>query len=256
MKSRILLVAAAIAYLLSTFTVAGVVMRLTLWAYNASDRPLSETVSATVLNTSAATLLWLAFIGGFDMFFTIWQMMQNRQQAAEHQKERETWEAQREEQRKAQEEQRKAQAQTLEEQRKAQEEQRKAQEEQRKAQAQTLEEQRKVQVQTLEEQRQFQQAVLQQMATEREESRRRWEEDCRRWEADRREREEERREREQLLTGLLQTERERSDFFMARFMELAERLGNSRNGSGGGGNGKGNGNGNSNDNGAAPDGGA
>ena len=214
MKSRILLAAAAIAYLLSTFTVAGVVMRLTLWAYNASDRPLSETVSATVLNTSAATLLWLAFIGGFDMFFTIWQMMQNRQQAAEHQKERETWEAQREEQRKAQEEQRKAQ-----------------------------EEQRKAQAQTLEEQRQFQQAVLQQMATEREESRRRWE-------ADRREREEERREREQLLTGLLQTERERSDFFMARFMELAERLGNSRNGNGGGSSNGGNGNG------AAPDGGA
>ena len=112
-----------------------------------------------------------------------------------------------------------------------------------------------MQVQTLEEQRQFQQAVLQQMATEREESRRRWEEDRRRWEADRREREEERREREQLLTGLLQTERERSDFFMARFMELAERLGNSRNGNRGG-NGKGNGNGNSNGDGAAPDGGA
>ena len=38
---------------------------------------------------------------------------------------------------------------------------------------------------------------------------------------------------------------------MARFMELAERLGNSRNGNGG--NGKGNGNGNSNGNGATPD---
>ena len=43
---------------------------------------------------------------------------------------------------------------------------------------------------------------------------------------------------------------------MARFMELAERLGNSRNGNRGGGNGKGNGNGNSNGDGAAPDGGA
>ena len=107
---RMFLAAGVAFYLLSTVAVAGGVVGVTLWAYGVSMKPLSDTVSAAILNGSAATLLWLAFFGGFDMFFTFWQMMQNRQQAELHRKEKEGWE----EERKAQA---KAQAAALEEQR-------------------------------------------------------------------------------------------------------------------------------------------
>ena len=135
MMLRIILAAGVAFYLLSTVAMAGGVAWITLWAYGVSQKPLADTVSAAILNASAATLLWLAFFGGFDMFFTVWQMMQNRQQAELHRKEKEGWE-----------EERKAQA--------------KVQEEERKTQAQALEEQRKTQAQSLEEQRQFHQAIL------------------------------------------------------------------------------------------------
>ena len=105
MMLRIILAAGVAFYLLSTVAMAGGVAWITLWAYGVSQKPLADTVSAAILNASAATLLWLAFFGGFDMFFTVWQMMQNRQQAEQHRKEKEGWE-----------EQRKAQAQALEEQ--------------------------------------------------------------------------------------------------------------------------------------------
>ena len=137
---RMFLAAGVAFYLLSTVAVAGGVVGVTLWAYGVSMKPLSDTVSAAILNGSAATLLWLAFFGGFDMFFTFWQMMQNRQQAELHRKEKEGWE-----------EERKAQA---------------------KAQAQALEEHRKAQAAALEEQRQFQQAILAQLAAEQTENRR------------------------------------------------------------------------------------
>ena len=100
---RLLLTAGVVAYLLLAFPVAGSVLWLTLWAYTASGESLADTVSAAVLNTTAATLVWLAFFGGLDMFFTIWQMMQNREDAARRDKERE--------------EERQARGQALEEQR-------------------------------------------------------------------------------------------------------------------------------------------
>ena len=106
---RIILAAGVAFYLLSTVAMAGGVVMVTLWAYGVSMKPLADTVSAAILNGSAATLLWLAFFGGFDMFFTVWQMMQNRQQAEQHRKEKEGWE-----------EERKAQAQALDEQRRFQ----------------------------------------------------------------------------------------------------------------------------------------
>ena len=137
---RIILAAGVAFYLLSTVAMAGGVVMVTLWAYGVSMKPLADTVSAAILNGSAATLLWLAFFGGFDMFFTVWQMMQNRQQAELHRKEKEGWE-----------EERKARA--------------KAQEEERKTQAQT-------QVQALEEQRRYHQAILDHLAAEQEENRR------------------------------------------------------------------------------------
>ena len=136
MMMRIFLAAGVAFYLLSTVALAGGVVWVTLWAYGVSMEPLSDTVSAAILNGSAATLLWLAFFGGLDMFFTVWQMMQNRQQAEQHRKEKEGWE------------------------------------EQRKAQAKVQEEERKTQAQALEEQRQFHQAILERLAAEQEANRR------------------------------------------------------------------------------------
>ena len=103
---RLLLTAGAVAYLALAFPVAGGVLWLTLWAYTADSESLADTVSAAVLNTTAATLVWVAFFGGLDMFFTIWQMMQNREDAARRDKERE--------------EERQARAREMEEQRKFQ----------------------------------------------------------------------------------------------------------------------------------------
>ena len=197
MMMRIILAAGVAFYLLSTAAMAGGVAWITLWAYGVSEKPLADTVSAAILNASAATLLWLAFFGGFDMFFTVWQMMQNRQQAEQHRKEKEGWEEERKAQAKAQEEQRKARALELEEQRK---ERAQALEEERKARALELEERRKA----LEEQRQFQQAILEHLLAEREENR---------------------QERAQFLA------------VVARFMELTEGVMNgngNRNGSGDG----------------------
>ena len=204
MMLRIILAAGVAFYLLSTAAMAGGVAWITLWAYGVSEKPLADTVSAAILNASAATLLWLAFFGGFDMFFTVWQMMQNRQLAEQHRKEKEGWEEERKAQAKAQEEQRKTQAKAQEEQRKARalelEEQRKeraqALEEERKARALELEERRKA----LEEQRQFQQAILEHLLAEREENR---------------------RERAQFLA------------VVARFMELTEGMMNGNGSSGG-----------------------
>lgn len=110
---RFLLTAGVVAYMALAFPVAGSVLWLTLWAYTAGGESLADTVSAAVLNTTAATLVWLAFFGGLDMFFTIWQMMQNREDAARRDKEREeerkeraardkAWEQELEEQRKFQ----------------------------------------------------------------------------------------------------------------------------------------------------------
>ena len=140
---RLLLIAGTVAYLALAFPVAGGVLWLTLWAYTADGEPLADTVSAAVLNTTAATLVWVAFFGGLDMFFTIWQMMQNREDAARRDKERE-------------------------EERKARAARDKAWEQERQARAQELEEQRK-----------FQQDVLSQLAAEREESRRQRDDDRR-----------------------------------------------------------------------------
>ena len=197
MMLRIILAAGVAFYLLSTAAMAGGVAWVTLWAYGVSEKPLADTVSAAILNASAATLLWLAFFGGFDMFFTVWQMMQNRQQAEQHRKEKEGWEEERKTQAQALEEQRKARALELEEQRK---ERAQALEEERKARTLELEERRKA----LEEQRQFQQAILEHLLAEREENR---------------------RERAQFLA------------MMARFMELTEGMVNRNGNRNGGGNG-------------------
>ncbi|MDE2786542.1 MAG: hypothetical protein OXL37_07755 [Chloroflexota bacterium] len=64
-RRHLLSLAAGIAfYLALTVLIGGGVLWLTLWAYGAAEEELSDTISAAVLNTTAATLLWLAFFGG------------------------------------------------------------------------------------------------------------------------------------------------------------------------------------------------
>lgn len=191
---RLLLIAGVVAYLALTFPVAGSVLWLTLWAYTADGESLADTVSAAVLNTTAATLVWLAFFGGLDMFFTIWQMMQNREDAARRDRERD--------------EERKERAARD----KAWKEERLAREQERLAREQELEEQRK-----------FQQDILSQLAAEREENRRQREDD-------RREREQFFATLLQAERERVAAERERSDVLMTRILDLAERLENRGNG--------------------------
>ena len=107
----------AAVYLAFTFVIGGGVLWLTLRAYASAGEPLSDTISAAVLNTTAATLLWLAFFGGLDMFLTLWTIMQNRQMEAERQRREEAEKADREAERAAREAERISRAQELADQR-------------------------------------------------------------------------------------------------------------------------------------------
>ena len=201
-RRNLLWLAAGVAfYLALTVLIGGGVLWLTLWAYGAAEEALSDTISAAVLNTTAATLLWLAFFGGLDMFLTLWTIMQNRQMEAE----RVAHEAERERRAEEQRKERQEQQRREESDRQYREAERSAREAERISRAQELADQRA-----------FQQGIIEMLTTEREQSRQ--------------EREQSRQEREQFL-ATLQAERERGDLLMTRFLDLAERLGN-RNGNG------------------------
>lgn len=136
---RSFLIVGVLSYLALTFLIGGGVLWLTLWAYASAGETLSKTTSAAVLNTTAATLLWLAFFGGLDMFLTIWTIMQNRQMEAE---------------------------------RAAREAERVAREEAERATRVAREEtERAARAQELADQRAFQQGVIEMLAAEREQSR-------------------------------------------------------------------------------------
>ena len=204
-----LLIAGVLLYLSSTALVGGVALWLTLRAYAASGETLSATTSAAILNTAAATLLWLAFFGGFDMFLTLWTIMQNRQHEAYLLRREETEQKEREAREKAMKEERQARV------------------EERAARDKELEAERAARSRELDEQRKFQQALIEHLAAEREETRRLREEE-------RREREENRQEREQFFATLLQAERERNDLLMTRLLDLTDRLDRRKNGNGNG----------------------
>ena len=95
-----LFIAAAVAYLLVTLLAAGGALALTLWAHSTGSEALQDVVSASILHTAAACAA-MGFVGGFDMFFTIWQLMRNNQLEEERRKEREEERKTREEERKA-----------------------------------------------------------------------------------------------------------------------------------------------------------
>ena len=193
--NRRLIFAGIFFYFVLTAAIGGGVLWLTLWSYAAAGEALSDTTSAAILNTTAATLLWLAFFGGLDMFLTLWTLMQTRQMEAERQHREETERAAREAERQRWEE---------------------AERENREADRVAREAERISRAQELADQRAFQQGIIEMLTAEREQSRQ--------------EREQNRQEREQFL-ATLQAERERGDLLMTRFLDLAERLGN-RNGNG------------------------
>lgn len=101
-----LFIAAGVAYLLVTLLAAGGALALTLWAHSTGSEALQDLVSASILHTAAACAA-MGFVGGFDMFFTIWQLMRNNQLEEERRKEREEDRKAREEDRKMREEERK-----------------------------------------------------------------------------------------------------------------------------------------------------
>ena len=191
-----LFIAAAVAYLLTTLLVASSALALTLWAHQTGSEPLQNLVSASILHTAAACAA-MGFVGGFDMFFTIWQLMRNNQLEDERRKEREEDRQGREEDRQA----RAVERQTLEDERKAREEERKTQAAERAAERQAREEERKTR------------------AAERE--------------AERQAREEERamtRRIQEEILAQLQAERVYRDEMTARVMELTYQLAGRDNG--------------------------
>ena len=207
--NRRLIFAGIFFYFVLTAAIGGGVLWLTLWSYAAAGEALSDTTSAAILNTTAATLLWLAFFGGLDMFLTLWTLMQTRQMEAERQHREETERAAREAERQRWEE---AERENREADRAAREADRAAREAERISRAQELADQRA-----------FQQGIIEMLTAEREQNRQEREQN-------RQERENSRQERQQFLETL-QAERERGDLLMTRFLDLAERLGN-RNGNG------------------------
>lgn len=136
---RLFLVMAG-SYLLVALLLAGAALGLTLWAHLVGDEALQKLVSDAITHTVAAAAV-PGLIGGFDMFFSIWQMIRNNQleeeRREERRQEREEYRQEREEYRKEREEYRKAWQEESAQRRQAQEEDRaqyrRAQEEERAA---------------------------------------------------------------------------------------------------------------------------
>ena len=122
-------IAVAILYIGCTIAAGGGALSVTVWAYNGDGRMLSDTVTASIINTAAAVAA-MGFFGGFDMIFTIWQFMRNLEAEKARDQEREEERKARDEERKARDEERKARE---EEGRLAREEERKVREQERAA---------------------------------------------------------------------------------------------------------------------------
>ena len=83
-----LFAAIAILYVACAFAAGAGALTVTIWAYNGDGRMLSDTVTASVINTAAAVAA-MGFFGGFDMIFTIWQFMRNLEAEKARDQERE-----------------------------------------------------------------------------------------------------------------------------------------------------------------------
>ena len=109
-------------YLLAALLLAGAALGLTLWAHLHGDEALQKLVSDAITHTVAASAV-PGLIGGFDMFFSIWQMIRNNQleeeRREERRQEREEYRKEREAERKAWQEESAARRQAEEEERAA-----------------------------------------------------------------------------------------------------------------------------------------
>ena len=104
----------AILYVACAFVAGAGALTVTIWAYNGDGRMLSDTVTATVINTAAAVAA-MGFFGGFDMIFTIWQFMRNLEAEKARDQEREQERETRQQEREAREQEREAREQEREE---------------------------------------------------------------------------------------------------------------------------------------------
>ena len=93
-------IAVAILYIGCTIAAGIGALTVTVWAYNGDGRMLSDTVTASIINTAAAVAA-MGFFGGFDMIFTIWQFMRNLEAEKARNQEREEERKSRDEERAA-----------------------------------------------------------------------------------------------------------------------------------------------------------
>ena len=93
-------IAVAILYIGCTIAAGIGALTVTVWAYNGDGRMLSDTVTASIINTAAAVAA-MGFFGGFDMIFTIWQFMRNLEAEKARDQEREEERKSRDEERAA-----------------------------------------------------------------------------------------------------------------------------------------------------------
>ena len=143
-------------YLLVALLLAGAALGLTLWAHLAGDEAFQKLVSDAITHTVAAAAV-PGLIGGFDMFFSIWQMIRNNQLEEERREERRQ---EREEYRKEREEYRKAWQEEIAQYRRAQEEERRARQEESAQRRRVEEEERAAH-------RQAQEEILAELRAER-----------------------------------------------------------------------------------------
>ena len=181
---RLFLVMAG-SYLLVALLLAGAALGLTLWAHLAGDEAFQKLVSDAITHTVAAAAV-PGLIGGFDMFFSIWQMIRNnqleeerreerRQEREEYRKEREeyrkAWQEEIAQYRRAQEEERRARQEEIAQRRRVQEEERRAWQEERAQRRRAQEEERVQYLRVQEEERaahrQAQEEILAELRAER-----------------------------------------------------------------------------------------
>ena len=93
-------IAVAILYIGCTIAAGIGALTVTVWAHNGDGRLLSDTVTASIINTAAAVAA-MGFFGGFDMIFTIWQFMRNLEAEKARDQEREEERKSRDEERAA-----------------------------------------------------------------------------------------------------------------------------------------------------------
>ena len=104
--SKLFLSIAAV-YVMAAVAAGVAAIATTLWAYNLDERMVSDTVTASIINTAAAVAA-MGFFGGFDMLFTVWQFLRNQEAERARNLEREEERNLREQERKAREEEREA----------------------------------------------------------------------------------------------------------------------------------------------------